>query len=153
MKATFWEEFCGIGMWAYCKELVDWLDQVLGRCDQAGCYLATRRAGLCHGTKLSCDCVYSLGRYIYLSFSTHLPPLRYFTNKINLLKYLLYGNTYKLPHIHMGNCQETRTPVTFFPLFSYYGHSLFYLSLHFPFTYYPIDPILLPPSCSSWPVL
>lgn len=43
MEATFWEEFCGIGMWAYRKELVDRLDQVLGSCDQAGCYLAKGR--------------------------------------------------------------------------------------------------------------
>ena len=51
-------------------------------------------------------------------------------------------------------CQETRTPVTFFPHFPHYGRSPFsYLLLRSPFMYRLIDSILLPPLCSPRPVL
>ena len=54
----------------------------------------------------------------------------------------------------LGYCQETRTPVIFFPIFSLWTLSFFsYLPLHFPSTYCLIDSILPLPLCSSWPVL
>ena len=53
-----------------------------------------------------------------------------------------------------GNCQETRTPVTFFLIFLIMDAPPFPISCYIPpFMYCLIDPILLPPLCSSWPVL
>ena len=42
-------------------------------------------------------------------------------------------------------CQETRTPVIFFPHLLTMDAPFFYLPLHFPSTYCLIDPILPPP--------
>ena len=52
-----------------------------------------------------------------------------------------------------AQCQETRTLVIFFLIFSLWTLPLFYPSLHFSFTYCPIDSIPLSPLCSLWPVL